>query len=936
MTRFVRAFAVALVAFAAIAAQAGGPIAVCLDGTPMKLPEGGLLYVNPDNGNFGARTAAQMASIIDDASIMWLGVPSTAEVRRGPALAEKVTSSNHATYTSNFDDGLNPIIYDTDGSIIDSLMGAGASNGTLAIWAARGRPEGPCELQEGYMVLNGKMTMSDAQLRNVIAKQMGHLLGLDNTQLDGAQGLPTSNYPLMYPIAFREVWSLHPDDAATITALYPRTDADSMYGTLAGTFVMANGTPVLGANIWARNIQTSQVFSSVSDYLTRRTGEFRMRVPRGTYTLHAEAIKEGFKVGPWSSGPTDMSFQFPLYLSAGVPMPPVTMSPTVGVTEGCTASVTFSVSGSGTMGSTCNVPSQMVAPVPGSTLSSTAVPFVWDEGIGPITERYFSVGTTPGGSQIYAGYQGAGTGRSVFNLPSDGSTVYVRLLSFQNAEWRERNYTYKAVTGPAPSEMVNPASGSTLSGPTVTFNWSSGRFITSRELSIGSTPGGWDVLFPRNLGDALSLTVENLPTDGRKLYVTLVSRNGFTSYTYSAAYTYTAAVMSLPSEMIVPVQGSKFSSTTQFFQWGPGSGVTERYLSIGSTLGAGDIYSAYPGSATGRSVTNLPADGRTLYVRLSSYMSTGWTSFDYTYTASGTAAPAPCTPPAGSAINAPSPGATLSGSSATLGWTAGCNVTERYLAVGSTIGASDIYGGYQGAAAFKSLTGIPTDGRTIYVTLSSWVNGGWQASSATYVASGSGGGLPPTAPAASQFTSPQNGTVALGSTVLFQWNAGSGVTERYLTVGTTSGGSDIYGGYQGSALTRGVSGIPADGRNIYATLSSWIGSGWFTSSVTFSSSGGSPGPTAEPASVMTSPTPGTTTGYPAQTFTWTAGAGVTERYFMVGTTSGGSEIYAGYEGTALSRRIFNMPTGGITIYVRLMSYVGGSWVVKNYTYLAEP
>jgi hypothetical protein len=77
-------------------------------------------------------------------------------------------------------------------------------------------------------------------------------------------------------------------------------------------------------------------------------------------------------------------------------------------------------------------------------------------------------------------------------------------------------------------------------------------------------------------------------------------------------------------------------------------------------------------------------------------------------------------------------------------------------------------------------------------------------------------------------------------------------------------------------------------------------------------------------------------GYPAATFSWTAGTGVTERYFMVGTTRGGSEIYAGYQGAALSRTVFTMPNGGITIYVRLMSYIEGSWVVKDYTYLAEP
>jgi hypothetical protein len=155
-------------------------------------------------------------------------------------------------------------------------------------------------------------------------------------------------------------------------------------------------------------------------------------------------------------------------------------------------------------------------------------------------------------------------------------------------------------------------------------------------------------------------------------------------------------------------------------------------------------------------------------------------------------------------------------------------------------------------------------------------------------------------------------------------------------VGSTAGGSNIYGAYQGAALFATVSPLPTDGSTVYVTLSSWVNGGWQASSATYRAATSSGTPPAEPGSTITSPTPGTTVGYPSATFTWTAGSGVTERYFMIGTTPGGSEIYAGYQGTALSRTVFTMPNGGITLYVRLMSYVGGSWIVKNYTFLAEP
>ena len=45
-----------------------------------------------------------------------------------------------------------------------------------------------------------------------------HFIGLDHTQLDNTQGLASSNYALMYPIAYRTLASLHEDDTAAISA----------------------------------------------------------------------------------------------------------------------------------------------------------------------------------------------------------------------------------------------------------------------------------------------------------------------------------------------------------------------------------------------------------------------------------------------------------------------------------------------------------------------------------------------------------------------------------------------------------------------------------------------------------------------------------------------------------------------------------------------
>src|SRR5438132_12686054 len=91
-----------------------------------------------------------------------------------------------------------------------------------------------------------------------------------------------------------------------------------------------------------------------------------------------------------------------------------------------------------------------------------------------------------------------------------------------------------ATTGPA--QILSPAPGSTFTSSTVTFSWSAGS-ASAYWLLVGSSQYGYDIY---NSGQVhvLSLTVNNMPTDGRTVYVTLVSlvNNSWTinSYTYTA------------------------------------------------------------------------------------------------------------------------------------------------------------------------------------------------------------------------------------------------------------------------------------------------------------------------------------------------------------------------------------------------------------------
>jgi len=274
----------------------------------------------------------------------------------------------------------------------------------------------------------------------------------------------------------------------------------------------------------------------------------------------------------------------------------------------------------------------ITSPANGSTLSGSSVIFKWTAGSGA-SAYWLDIGNAAGGNNYYSsGNLGSVLTTTVNGLPTDGSTVFATLYSLIGGVWTGNAYTYTALNAAgAGGVLTTPTPGSTLTGSSVTFKWTAGAGASAYWLDVGSTTGGNNYYSSGNLGNVLTTTVNGLPTDGSKVFVTLYSYVG--GQWLGNTYNYTALNgTSGLAVMQSPTPGSTLSGNTATFIWSADANATAYWVDIGSAAGGNNVYSSGNlGNVLTTTVYSLPANGSTIYVTLYSLVGGQWLSNDYNY-----------------------------------------------------------------------------------------------------------------------------------------------------------------------------------------------------------------------------------------------------------------------------------------------------------------
>ncbi|UOE37132.1 Ig-like domain-containing protein [Chryseobacterium oryzae] len=325
----------------------------------------------------------------------------------------------------------------------------------------------------------------------------------------------------------------------------------------------------------------------------------------------------------------------------------------------------------------------ITAPLNNATGVALAPTISWTSSVGT-TSYKINLGTTPGGTDILNSFD---VGNVItYTIPSTtpllyGKLYYVKVLpsnSYGTAiGCTEFSFTTKNLNCPSVSA---PSSSATNVSLTPTFTWTAVTDATGYKLTIGTTPGGNNILNAFDLGNVTTYTLPTSLTIGTKYYYTL---NAYNSYNSSLSCTERSFTTAGCATVSAPASAATGVSLTPTFTWAAVTGVTGYKLNIGTTSGGTDVLNAFDvGNVTTYTLPNSLALGTKYYYTLNSYNSTSTTPgcSERTFTTL-TACPS---------VSAPASAATGVSVTPTFTWAASANATGYKITIGTTSGGNDV------------------------------------------------------------------------------------------------------------------------------------------------------------------------------------------------------------------------------------------------------
>ena len=345
---------------ACVAANAAGPRWV--SGPPFFWPQGVSLawytthptyFTDPGDLSASVNHAAADAMVAQAAAV-WNVPTASLVLAQGGSLNEHVTGAGITVagqttpvlpmdvQATNWQAKNIAVIYDTDGSVLDALLGAGGSDpsGCLQTGVVESVDSfgATSTIQHAVVILNGRCTGPEPekqlQMQYQLERVFGRILGLGWSQTNDnvftSVPVPTANdaanWPIMHPIdvicgaytyqCLPQPFTLRADDVAAVSQLYfigqgqgagmtGKQDTLANASTLDGYITFPNGQGMEGVNVTVRRrpyfsatVEEWQTVSAVSGYSFRQQTGTPIAAQDGS-ALSSIGTYDGSSEGYW-------------------------------------------------------------------------------------------------------------------------------------------------------------------------------------------------------------------------------------------------------------------------------------------------------------------------------------------------------------------------------------------------------------------------------------------------------------------------------------------------------------------------------------------------------------------------------------------------------------------------------------------------------------
>jgi len=437
----------------------------------------------------------------------------------------------------------------------------------------------------------------------------------------------------------------------------------------------------------------------------------------------------------------------------------------------------------------------LISTLAGSTNVPVDANIEWESANGADTYD-ISVGTTPGGTEIFTGDVGSTTTYDPVTDFSEGATIYVTITPINTVGSAtgciEESFTVETSGGPTVPPCTNltaPADNANNIAITTDFTWNAASTATDYNLSIGTSSGGTEI-FSGDVGNTTTYDHTSDLPEGTTIYVTIIPKNAQGDATGCIEESFTTETLpTVPpcTNLTTPADNATNVAITTNLTWNAAATATDYNLSIGTSSGGTEIFLGDVGGITTYDHTSDLPEGTTIYVTIIPKNAQGDATgcIEESFTTETLPTVPPCTN-----LTAPANNANNVAITTDLNWNAVATATDYNLSIGTSIGGTEIFLGDVGnTTTYDHTTDLP-EGTNIYVTIipknaQGDATGCLEQSFTTSSNS-------PDVPACTNMIVPANDAENVAIDTNIEWNTVANAVGYRLTIGTTSGGTDIY------------------------------------------------------------------------------------------------------------------------------------------------